>query len=196
MRKTSSAMPVQTAVILAAGIGQRLGALADGQPKGALRLGARSIVEESIAKLRTAGVTRILIGTGYGAHYYRDLAAEACDIELCHNRMYSQSGSMYTLAELGQHVDEDFLLLESDLVYEARALQVLQSADSGSTMLVSGFTGAGDEVFVEANASGRLLTLSKHRRELGADVIGELVGISRLSVETVRDMIERRAHCA
>lgn len=93
---------------------------------------------------------------------------------------------MYTLAQLANRLDSEFLLLASDPAYEARALQVLQAAGAGSTMLVSGFTGAGDDVFVEASASGGLVALSKLRRELSAPVIGEIPACRPVSRSSMR----------
>ena len=54
---------VQTAVILAAGMGTRLGKQGEFQPKGFLRLGEKSIIEESVARLQRAGIERIIIVT-------------------------------------------------------------------------------------------------------------------------------------
>ncbi len=53
------------AVILAAGLGTRLGDENDGKPKGLLQLGKQSIIEESIDKLIKSGIEKIWIGTGY-----------------------------------------------------------------------------------------------------------------------------------
>ena len=47
---------MKTAVILAAGRGTRLGPRGKTMPKGFLRIGDRPIVEESIARLRMAGI--------------------------------------------------------------------------------------------------------------------------------------------
>jgi choline kinase len=175
---------VHTAVILAAGLGVRLGPAAGHLPKGFLRLGDRPIVEESIACLMRAGVERVVIGTGYGAERYEALAATfGGPVETVFNPHFAESGSMYTLARAAANVAGDFLLVESDLIYESRAVDALQAA-AGSTLLVSGLTGAGDEVFVEASSDGRLVALSKTRATLGDPVIGELVGLTRVARHT------------
>ena len=70
-------------------------------------------------------------------------------------------------------------MLESDLIYESRALDVLIGHEYSDAVLLSGPTGAGDEVFVEA-PTGLLVNMSKDRSKLGS-VAGELVGISKIS---------------
>ncbi len=172
---------VQQAVILAAGQGSRLRSEVADRPKGFLALGAKPIVEESVERLVAAGIRDVVIVTGYAAGHYEALAARLGGVvRTVHNATFAESGSMYSLWCARRLVTGDFLLLESDLIYEQRALTTLLEPGASDTILVSGPTGAGDEVYVEAPA-GQLLRMSKRRADLGPEVLGEFVGISRLS---------------
>jgi 2-aminoethylphosphonate-pyruvate transaminase len=71
-------------------------------------------------------------------------------------------------------------LLESDLIYEPRALDILIGFEQPDAILLSGPTGAGDEVYVESR-DGMLVSMSKYREALGPGIAGELVGISKIS---------------
>lgn len=85
-----------------------------------------------------------------------------------HNDRYADSGSLYSLYLAGRVLEENshgFLLLESDLVYESRALRVLQEDPRPDLILVSGITNSGDEVWVQTE-SGYLRALSKERSKL------------------------------
>jgi choline kinase len=179
-----------TALILAAGRGSRLLTLGEERPKGLIRLGSLPIIEESIQRLHRAGVTRIVIVTGHRERCYRELAARlGGSIFLVHNPCFAESGSAYSMHCARELVgDRDFLLLESDITYEQRALQEVLADDASGVILCSGPTGSGDEVYVEANA-GHLIALSKRRSELGTGVIGELVGITRVSPGLFRAMV-------
>lgn len=171
---------MNTAVILAAGMGTRLREVHKDIPKGFLELGGRPIIEHSITRLENAGVTNIVIITGYQAEYYHKLALRYDGlVSVVHNPDYADSGSMYSLYCARDVIDEGFLLLESDLIYESRALDVLQAIDTQDAVLLSGPTHAGDEVYVEA-PDGLLVNMSKNRADLGS-VAGELVGISKVS---------------
>jgi 2-aminoethylphosphonate-pyruvate transaminase len=86
---------------------------------------------------------------------------------------------MASLARALEVVDGDFLLLESDLLYEPSALDAVLAHGAPDVVLASGPTGATDEVWVEAEA-GRVRSLSKDPRALAA-VSGEFVGILRVS---------------
>jgi choline kinase len=178
---------IKTAVILAAGAGTRMGDAGLRRPKGFIELGGQTIVERSLAQLKAVGIERIVTITGHRASFYHDLAQRTPGMELVHNHQTS-SGSMYSLSLARDLLNEDFLLLESDLVYESRALTDLLEAPARNTLLVSGPTHSGDEVYVAAR-DGILTGLSKQRAELSDSVIGELVGITRLTTRCLTGMV-------
>ena len=183
---------VRTAVILAAGMGTRLANQHDESPKGFLRVSEDApIIEESVDKLVAAGIERVVIVTGHLAEYYEKFAASRPNlIETVHNPDYAKSGSMYSLYCARHQLDSDFLLLESDLVYERRALDVLL-AGVEDAVLMSEPTYAGDEVYIQA-PEGLLQQMSKDRDELQS-IAGELVGISRISFGLWQTLCEQAA---
>lgn len=176
------------AVILAAGRGTRLGDQGVLRPKGFLRLGGRSIIEESLDKLRRVGIERVLIVTGHESRWYEDLAARSEGfVDIVHNSRYANSGSMYSLYCARDRVNEDFLLLESDLAYEQKAVALPLACAESDCIVLSTLTNSHDEVFVET-AAGNLVGMSKDRDSLGA-VAGELVGITKVSTALFARMI-------
>jgi choline kinase len=171
---------MKTAVILGAGRGMRLRSEVRDYPKGFLRLGQKSIVEESIQRLSASGIEKVIVVTGYCAEHYQRLAAGYPGLmHTVHNPRFAESGSAYSLYCARGETAGPFLLLESDLIYEPRAIEVLINHPAQDAILLSGPTRAGDEVFVQAR-KGTLESMSKNRSELG-DVSGELVGISKIS---------------
>jgi len=184
----SAPKPPQLAVILAAGMGSRLGERGRMRPKGFLQLGERPIIEESLERLRDAGIGHVVIVTGHCANWYEDLAhSSAGFVSTVHNPQYANSGSMYSLYCAREHVDEDFLLLESDLIYERRAITELLGYPRDNGILLSGATNSGDEVFVETTGE-KLLSMSKQRDALGS-VAGELVGVTKISLPLYTTML-------
>src|SRR5688572_10865310 len=141
---------VRNALILAAGMGVRLRELGRETPKGFLRLGERSIVEESLERLRAEGIERVVIATGHHAERYEELRrARPALVETAHNPLYATSGSLYSLWCARELLEDDFLLLESDIVFERRAPREALAHAAPDVLLVSGPTGAHDEVWVE-----------------------------------------------
>jgi 2-aminoethylphosphonate-pyruvate transaminase len=191
---------MKTAVILAAGMGMRLREAHTDMPKGFVELDGQPIIESSIMRLERVGINDVVIVTGYAAEYYHKLVLRHDGIvRVVHNPEYADSGSMYSLFCARDVIDDGFLLLESDLIYESRALDVLMDSDAPDAVLLSGPTQAGDEVYVEA-ADGLLVNMSKDRTALGS-VAGELVGISKISrglfalmKHIARDVFESSLH--
>ena len=172
---------VRCAIILAAGMGIRLRERGKRRPKGFLCLGEKSIVEESVLRLMAVGIERIVIVTGHLAEQFEPLRDRYPQtVQLVHNSHFADSGSMYSLYCARHLVDEDFLLLESDLVYEPRALTTCLENPGDDVVLLGGFSDSSDECFVETR-NGSLVVISKNRASLGSEVTGELVGICKIS---------------
>jgi len=173
-----SAAPT-TAIVLAAGMGSRLQDVWSDLPKGFVEIGGETLIERSIRLLQERAVERVVVVAGHLAHAYHQLAKRIPGVEVVDNPDYADTGSMASLARALERVDEAFLLLESDLFYEERALDTLLADAAPDVLLASGPTGATDEVWVEA-LGGRLTGLSKDPAEL-REVCGELVGILKVS---------------
>lgn len=190
---------VDTAVILAAGMGTRLGDRFSDRPKGFVRIGPETLIERSTRLLRRRGITRLVVVAGFMARAYHELASRELDLEVVENKEFYTTDSMASLARALEVVDDSFLLLESDLFYEPKALAAVLDCRAPDVLLASGPTGAGDEVWVEAEGD-RLRGLSKRRAEL-ASVSGELVGIHKISPplaelmrELYRGFVSERGH--
>lgn len=180
---------IKQAVIMAGGLGSRLKGRTETMPKGFIEIDGVAMVEMSVQKLIAHGIEDIIIGTGHCSEWYERLAQKYTCIRLAKNENYAGTGSMGTLAVCAPLVSGDFLLLESDLIYDSAALAVLINSQSCNTLLTSGKTNSGDEVYIEADSCGFLKAHSKKKEDLNS-IYGELVGITRLSKKTLDAMVE------
>jgi len=172
-------------------MGRRLGERGHYRPKGFLRLGKRYIIEESLDRLTTAGIERVIIVTGHQAEFYHRLKKQYPGlIETVHNPVFSKSGSMYSLYCTQGLIDSNFLLLESDLIFEQRALDLCLRFPLDNVLLLSGFSGSEGEICVEV-ADGRLRTMFRQRDELVREAAGEFVGISKISNPLYKVMLNQ-----
>lgn len=178
---------VTTAIILAAGLGSRLGAKTEHAPKGFLEIDGQSLIVRSINNLIDSGIERIIIGTGYMSETYEELALEYPQVECVRNDIFATSGSMYTLYCLKNVIEEDFLILESDLLYDKCGLSILLEAPQENVILSSGKTNSNDEVYIEVDHNLNLLNMSKDSDKLGY-IYSELVGITKISYDFYKKM--------
>ncbi|WP_349358142.1 phosphocholine cytidylyltransferase family protein [Stappia sp.] len=174
-----------TAIFLAAGRGVRMGARGRITPKGLLSIGTRTFMEDAVATLRAHEVAAIRIVTGHLADQYRELVdTRLPGIELRHNPAFSEKGSLHSLLVGLEGQDGPCLVLESDLIFEPRAIETTLAARDMSALLVSGATGAGDEVYVwaqEREPGPCLRDMSKQRTQWDEAPRGELVGVTYLT---------------
>ena len=173
---------IKTAVILAAGLGSRLGEHTSNIPKGLLQIDSIPILVRSIQILISNGIEKIIIGTGYLENMYRDALINFDNIVFVNNDSYDKTGSFYTLYNLKEHIDSDFLLLESDLLYDPVAISSLINNKNKDIILSSGKTNSGDEVYIKVDKQNNLVNMSKVGIK-PEEAYSELVGISKISIE-------------
>ena len=181
---------ITQAIILAAGMGVRLKELNRGVPKGFISFGNdKPIIEHSISALLACGIKDIIIVTGFMDKHYEKLRSRYPQIKTVRNEKYSETGTMYSLWCARNLVNTDFILLESDLIYEIRAIKELLESTSENSILISEKTDAGDEVYVGADDNW-VKQISKDRKTLSS-IVGEFIGISKLSYDFYLKLIQR-----
>jgi 2-aminoethylphosphonate-pyruvate transaminase len=86
---------------------------------------------------------------------------------------------MYSLCCARDFVDADFILLESDLIFDPGAITSILNVPYSDCLLLSGTTNGGDEVYVGA-VENRVAQISKDRIQV-KDPVGEYIGIAKIS---------------
>ncbi len=171
---------IHTAVIMAAGLGTRFGEMTSIKPKGFIPFHGKPMVVRSIEAMLDNGIDRIIIGTGYHKEYYEKLARQYPQVECVFSPLYATTNSMYTLWNCRDSIgSDDFLLFESDLVFEAKAVTQLIECSFDSAMLITPVTKFQDQYYVQMNEKCELVNCSINKDDV--TVSGELVGIHRIS---------------
>lgn len=123
---------ITTALLLAAGTGSRLRPLTLDAPKCLTEVGGNTILGRLVNSLRSQGITRLVVVTGYLDHCVREfLQDHAADMKIYYvfNTLYQTTNNIYSLW-LARHAMQDpFVLLESDLVFEESMLAGMLTAD-------------------------------------------------------------------
>lgn len=132
------------ALMLAAGMGKRLGKLTKNNTKCMLPIDGKTLIERSVEALLDAGVTKMTIVVGYKGDNLKKFLTEECnnprlkemEFVFIDNPDYASTNNIYSLF-LAKDVlkEDDTILLESDLIYEPRLIKEL--VDSKEPDLVS-----------------------------------------------------------
>ena len=166
------------ALILAAGVGSRL---ADdlGRPKCLREVGGVPLIHHQIAALAAVDVLDVLVVVGYQQARVRDSVGSWA--RFITNERYAETNSMYSFL-LGQRaLDDDLLVMNSDVFCDPALFQLLLSGD-GDALLYDSSSGDDDEQMKVQVRDGVLVGMSKTMPP--AQVAGENVGILRLTRST------------
>ncbi len=118
--------PVTTALLLAAGTGSRLYPLSQNAPKCLTIVSGVSILERLIANLSQHGFKRLVVVTGYLENCIKDfLGNQIGDIAIDYifSPLYKTTNNIYSLWIAREIINEPFLLIESDLVFDGSLLK-------------------------------------------------------------------------
>ncbi len=116
-------------MILAAGMGKRLKELTQNNTKCMVKVNGITLAERVLRQLDALKLERIVIVVGYEGQKLMDYIATldiATPIVFVDNPIYDKTNNIYSLALAKDYlVEDDTLLLESDLIFEDSVLQLL-----------------------------------------------------------------------
>jgi len=174
------------AVILAAGVGQRLGDMAGDRPKSLLQFGGLSLLGRHLLNLEYYGVTRITVVTGYQAERIeQELAVHgrSLDIRTRLNPDYRR-GSVVSLHAAADILDDGqtVLLMDADVLYQHDLIGRLLASPHENCFLLDRDFEAGEEPVKLCVRNGRLIDFRKRiDKNLQFDFQGESVGFFRFA---------------
>lgn len=126
------------ALMLAAGMGKRLGRYTAGNTKCMLKVGDKTLIERACEALYKAGVTDFCIVVGYKGENLKEFL-RTCDneyvkkmnITFIDNEVFDQTNNIYSLyLAKDKLMEDDTILLESDLIYDYELIKrIVDSPD-------------------------------------------------------------------
>ena len=177
------------AVILAAGVGRRLG---HDKPKILLEFGGRTLLKRHLAILAALGVHDVVIGIGHEAlAIERALGALGqTDVSTIYNPDYEQ-GSILTLWCVREVLTAGgpVLLMDGDVLYDRRVLEPLVETYHADCLLADRAFEPGDEPVKIGLVDGAPADFGK-TIDPALEAYGESVGFFRLSEGTANALVD------
>ncbi len=122
------------AIILAAGMGRRLGELTKDQTKCMVPVNGVRLIDRVLGQLTKLPLQRVIIVVGYKGQelreyittqYGQQLTAN-CQLQFAENPIYDKTNNIYSLSLVKEYLQEDdTLLIESDLILSDRLFEML-----------------------------------------------------------------------
>lgn len=131
------------AIMLAAGKGSRLGRYTKNNTKCMLEVYDKTLLERAIDALIDAGINKFIMVLGYKADNVKQFIKEKkldkkIDIEYVDNDVYDTTNNIYSLYLARNYlIEDDTILLESDLIYDKSIIKKLVDSKYESAALVA-----------------------------------------------------------
>jgi choline kinase len=191
----SAYVPATSAIILAAGVGRRLGA-DQTEPKILLEFGGESLLSRHLSALGRHGIEHVAITVGYR----QDLITAEVGrlgwpghVRFVQNPDYRR-GSLLSLAVQDEalRAGEPLLLMDGDVLYDDRMISALVEARGENILLLDREIEPGDEP-VKVCFRGETIVDFRKLPEHAHDWFGESVGFYRLSPAMAARLADRCA---
>lgn len=173
------------AVILAAGVGSRLG---NPFPKSLSVLpGGERILGRQIRIMREAGIREITVVVGFKKELIME---EYPEVDYCYNPVFYLTNTCKSLLRGLEYLDEDVIWTNGDVVFDAASIEQLLKV-SGSCVLVDKSECGEEEVKYKTGPHGKITEISK----LVQNGEGEAVGINKIARADLPMFVEALRQC-
>lgn len=145
------------ALILAAGMGRRMRPLTESTHKTLLPIAGTTILDRLLGSLRSCGVREVWIVTGYRADDIEAAVGERfgdLDVRYVHNDRYETTNNVFSMALALESIDidDDILLIESDLIVDHRVMEQIVASSHDNVALVDNYRVGMDGTVVSLGA--------------------------------------------
>lgn len=172
---------INKAVILSAGRNKNFDI-----PVSLLKIGELTLIERMIETLKRNSINDIVVVVGYNAEMIKEKLENS--VTIIENNDYKWTGTMASLSKVKEYIEDDFVLIEGDIVIEENGLKEIINNRMRDCILITSESGSGDEGFVEIK-NDRVYKISKDIAQLNK-IDGEMIGISKISYEFYSKMME------
>ena len=156
------------AIILAAGMGKRLGALTRNNTKCMIQVNGVTLIERMMRQLDrlSPSLEKIVIVTGYEGEKLKTFLSRldiSTPVEYVDNPLYASTNNIYSLYLAKEHLlQDDTLLFESDLIFEDSVIDALLRHPYPSLALVAKFESWMDGTVVTLDEDDNIVELGLH----------------------------------
>ncbi len=149
------------AIILAAGMGKRLGTLTKDNTKCMVRVNGTALIDRLLTQLSSLSLNRVVIVTGYKGEELRQFIGsryeDSFPVEYVDNPVYAHTNNIYSLYLARQKMaEDDTLLIESDLIFEEGILQMAAHSEERNVALVAKYESWMDGTMVRLDSEGHI----------------------------------------
>ncbi|MCP5045885.1 MAG: phosphocholine cytidylyltransferase family protein, partial [bacterium] len=182
---------ITTALLLAAGTGSRLYPLTQSMPKCLTMINDTSILERLVICLKKQGFKRLVIVTGYRENCIREFLStrkRGMKIEYIFSPRFKTTNNLYSLWMAREIINEPFMLVESDLVFDESLLTDMRYPDR---IAIAGMKAWMNGSTVTVNNSHRIKRFQIGMTKPSLEIKYKTVNIYSFSLSSWHAIVER-----
>lgn len=148
------------AIILAAGMGKRLGEYTHNNTKCMLEVNGEKLIDRALSCLHDVNVSRVVLVVGYKGQNVKDYVGDnykGTPIVYVDNPIYDKTNNIFSLFLAKDFMlEEDTILMESDIIYEPAVVAQLLADDFPNIALVDKYESWMDGTVVTIDEENRI----------------------------------------
>lgn len=150
------------AIILAAGMGRRLGELTSNNTKCMVKVNGVALIDRLLGQLTKLNLDRVILVIGYKGENLKEHIGDrydgALNIEYIENAIYDQTNNIYSLALAKNELqDDDTLLIESDLIFDDNLFNLIVKDPHPNIALVAKYQTWMDGTMVQIDDDNNII---------------------------------------
>ena len=184
------------AIIIAAGVGSRLGDLTKELPKPLVDVNGKSIIERQISSFRKAGIDDIILVIGPFAEKYLFK-----NVKYINEKKSFSHNILHSLIEAKSEMTDDVIISYGDIIFEDSIIQTLLDSKNGVGLAIDlewekmyqnkpkNIVDKVCNVFIANNQ----ITKIGYKENLGEPdkkTVGEFIGLAKFSKKTIGDFLK------
>lgn len=127
------------AILIAAGMGKRLGTYTEYRPKCLVEVAGRSMVHRALDALRDVGVQKFTIIRGYLGDRLVEALADEPGVSFIENRDYARNNILLSLMHADAEMEGGFFCSYSDIVFRTEVVRELAASPHDLSLIVDPF---------------------------------------------------------
>lgn len=175
------------AIILAAGVGKRLGGSVVEHPKCLLDLNGRTLLDRMLDALNVAGVTEITVVVGHLSEQIERALAGRPGVTTVFNPEF-RKGAILSLWTAREDLEGDVLIMDADVLFPVEMLRRLIDSPSANCFLMDTSAANDGEAQMLMARNGRVLDIIRGLRG-DYDACGESIGFLKLGADGSRTLL-------
>ena len=113
---------VKRAIIMAAGLGNRMRPVTDTTPKPLIKVNSKRMIDTIVDALHENGIFEIYVVVGYKKEQFYEWAKEKNGIQIIENNLYDKCNNISSLYAAREHIEDTIILDGDQIIYNPEIL--------------------------------------------------------------------------